>query len=132
MSRQASFFWKASFLIRPAIILIDILNDFVTGKLEIKRAKKIIPTLQRLVTAAHLNNVPIIYSNDAHFPQDIEVTRKWGEHAIKGTQGAQVIPELTPDPNKDYKVEKRTYSGFYGTGLDELLRSLYKDEGAKT
>ncbi|MGD6809161.1 MAG: cysteine hydrolase family protein [Candidatus Bathyarchaeia archaeon] len=119
-------------MIRPAIILIDILNDFVTGKLEIKRAKKIIPTLQRLVTAAHLNNVPIIYSNDAHFPQDIEVTRKWGEHAIKGTQGAQVIPELTPDPNKDYIVEKRTYSGFYGTGLDELLRSLYKDEGAKT
>ncbi|XHH09029.1 MAG: cysteine hydrolase family protein [Candidatus Bathyarchaeia archaeon] len=119
-------------MIRPAIVLIDMLNDFVTGKLEIKRAKNIIPALQRLIVAAHLNNVPVIYSNDAHYPQDIEVTRKWGEHAIKGTQGAKVIPELTPDPNKDYIVEKRTYSGFYETGLDGVLRSLYNEEGART
>ncbi len=119
-------------MIRPAIILVDMLNDFVTGKLEIKRAKHIIPALQRLVVAAHLNNVPIIYSNDAHYPQDIEVTRKWGQHAIKGTQGAEVIPELTPDSNKDYIVEKRTYSGFYETDLDSVLRGLYKEEGAKT
>lgn len=119
-------------MIRPAIILVDMLNDFVTGKLEIKRAQNIIAPLQRLVVAAHKNNVPVIYSNDAHFPQDIEVTRKWGQHAIKGTHGAEVIPELSPDPNKDYTVEKRTYSGFYETGLDSLLRSLYKDEGART
>jgi nicotinamidase-related amidase len=108
------------------------LNDFVTGKLEIKRAKTIIPNLQRLVVAAHINNVPVIYSNDAHFPQDVEVTRKWGQHAIKGTPGAEVISELAPDPNKDYIVEKRTYSGFYETGLDSVLRGLYKDEGART
>ena len=107
-------------------------NDFVTGKLEIKRAQNIIPPLQRLVMAARKNNVPVIYSNDAHYPQDIEVTRKWGQHAIKGTNGAEVIPELSPDPNKDYIVEKRTYSGFYETGLDSLLRSLYKDEGVRT
>jgi nicotinamidase-related amidase len=61
----------------------------------------------------------------------VEVTRKWGNHAIKGTQGAQVIPELEP-AKEDYVVEKRTYSGFYETGLDSLLRSLYTGEGAKT
>jgi nicotinamidase-related amidase len=119
-------------VIRPAIILVDMLNDFVTGKLGIKRAQNIIPPLQRLVVAARKNDVPIIYSNDAHFPQDVEVTRKWGQHAIKGTHGAEVIPELAPDQSKDYIVDKRTYSGFYETGLDSLLRSLYKDEGART
>jgi nicotinamidase-related amidase len=117
---------------KPAIILVDMLNDFVTGALEVKRAKNIIPPLQRLVTAARKNDVPVIYSNDAHYPQDVEVTRKWGNHAIKGTLGAQVIPELEPDKTKDYIVEKRTYSGFYETGLDPLLRSLYKGEGVKT
>jgi len=117
---------------RPAIILVDMLNDFVTGKLGIKQAKTIIAPLQRLVTAARMNDVPVIYSNDAHYPQDIEVTRKWGNHAIKGTPGAQVIPELEPDQAIDYVVEKRTYSGFYETGLDSLLRSLYEGEGAKT
>jgi nicotinamidase-related amidase len=115
----------------PAVILVDMLNDFVTGKLEAKRAQRIIPNLNRLVETARENKVPVIYSNDAHYPQDVEVTRKWGNHAIKGTKGAEVIPELNPT-EKDYIVEKRTYSGFYETGLDPLLRSLYKGEGAKT
>jgi nicotinamidase-related amidase len=55
-----------------------------------------------------------------------------GGHAIKGTPGAQVIADLKPEDAKDYIVEKRTYSGFYETGLDPLLRSLYKGEGVKT
>lgn len=70
-----------------AIIIIDILNDFVTGALEVKRAKRVIPNLQRLVEAARKSNVPVIYSNDAHYPQDVEVTRKWGKHAIKRHEG---------------------------------------------
>ena len=95
-------------------------------------AKAVIAPLQRLVTAARLNSIPVIYCSDAHYPQDVEVTRKWGSHAIKGTVGAQVIAELEPDKTKDYVVEKRTYSGFFETGLDPLLRSLYKGEGVKT
>jgi nicotinamidase-related amidase len=122
---------KVAFLGNKAIIIIDMLNDFVSGALEVKRAKRIIPNLQRLVEAARKSNVPVIYSNDAHYPQDVEVTRKWGKHAIKGTKGAEVIPELKP-AEKDYVVEKRTYSGFYETGLDPLLRSLYNGEGVKT
>ena len=114
-----------------AVIIIDMLNDFVTGKLEAKRAIHIIPNIKRLVEAARKNKVPVIYSNDAHYPQDIEVTRKWGKHAIKGTKGAEVIPELQP-AKTDYIVEKRTYSGFYETGLDPLLRDLYKGNGVKT
>jgi nicotinamidase-related amidase len=126
------FLEKVFVLDKQVIILVDMLNDFVTGKLEIKHAKAIIPPLQRLVVAARKNNVPVIYSNDAHYPQDVEITRKWGDHAIKGTLGAQVIAELKPEEGKDYIVEKRTYSGFYETGLDPLLRSLYKGEGVKT
>jgi nicotinamidase-related amidase len=116
----------------PAIILVDVQNDFFSGPLKIKRVIGITEPLQRLVVAARKSNVPVIYSIDAHYPQDVEVVRKWGSHAIKGTQGAQVISELKPEEGKDYIVEKRTYSGFYETGLDPLLRSLYKGEGVKT
>jgi nicotinamidase-related amidase len=114
-----------------AVIIIDLLNDFVTGNLKTDRAKRVIPKLKKLIQAARKHNVPIIYSNDAHYPQDVEVVAKWGKHAIKGTKGAEVIPELKPTA-KDYIVEKRTYSGFYETGLDPLLRSLYRGEGVKT
>jgi len=116
---------------KAAVIIIDMLNDFVTGSLECKRAEPIIPKLKTLIEAARKHSVPVIYSNDAHYPEDTEVVRKWGEHALKGTRGADVIPELEPAP-KDYIVEKRTYSGFYETGLDPLLRSLYKGEGVRT
>jgi nicotinamidase-related amidase len=117
---------------RPAVIIVDMLNDFVTGPLEIKRVKVVIAPLQRLLTAARLNDVPVIYSNDAHFPQDVEVSRKWGKHAIKGTHGAEVIVELQPESSKDYVVDKHTYSGFFETRLDSVLRNLYDGEGAKT
>jgi nicotinamidase-related amidase len=124
---------EAKFLIvKPAVILVDVQNDFFTGHLKIKRAHKIIEPLKRLVIAARLNGVPAIYSIDAHYPQDVEVVEKWGVHAIKGSEGAKVIPELAPVDAKDYVVEKRTYSGFYETGLDPLLRSLYGGEGVRT
>jgi nicotinamidase-related amidase len=114
-----------------AVIIIDMLNDFVTENLKCERAECIIPNLKKLIEAARKRNIPVIYSNDAHFPEDAEVIQKWGKHAIKGTKGAEIIPQLKPT-EKDYIVEKRTYSGFYETGLDSLLRSLYRGEGVKT
>jgi nicotinamidase-related amidase len=114
-----------------AVIVLDMLNDFVTGSLKCERAQHIIPILKKLIAAARKGNVPVIFSNDAHLPVDEEVVERWGKHALKGTKGADVIPELQPQ-KKDYIVEKRTYSGFHETGLDTLLRSLYHGEGVKT
>jgi len=116
---------------RMAVIVLDMLNDFVTGELKTKRASRIIQPVQKLIQAARAHGVPVIYSNDAHFSNDFEVTERWGRHAIKGTPGAEVIPELAPSEN-DFVLEKRVYSGFYETGLDELLRSLYKGLGVET
>lgn len=116
---------------RPAIIVIDMLNDFVTGNLRAERAGRIIQPLRRLVDIAREREIPVIYSNDAHYQEDPEVIHKWGAHAIKGSPGAEVIPELEPK-EQDFVVEKRTYSGFYETGLEPLLRSLYNGEGVRT
>ena len=108
-----------------ALIVIDMLNDFVTGKLKTERDKHIIPNIKRLTRAARDADVPVIYSNDAHLPVDSELD-KWGGHAMKGTAGAEVIPQLKPSES-DYVLEKRTYSGFFETGLDLLLREMDVD-----
>jgi len=108
-----------------AIIVMDMLNDFVSGDLRCDRASNIIPTLQRLLAGAREAGVPIVFANDAHLPVDVEIA-VWGAHAMAGTEGAQVIPELEPQA-LDYQVPKRTYSGFHGTGLDSLLRGLHVD-----
>lgn len=105
-----------------AVLVIDMLNDFVRGKLRCERADHIIPNLQKLLVEARNKGVHVVYSSDAHLKEDSEL-RVWGEHAMKGTKGAEVIPELRPEPT-DYLFEKRTYSAFFETGLDQLLRSL--------
>jgi len=108
-----------------AVLVIDMVNDFVTGALECERARRIIPPVKTLLDEARAAGVPVIYVSDAHLAPDVEVGL-WGEHAMKGTEGAEIIPELPPGPS-DFVLEKRTYSAFYDTGLDQLLRSLTID-----
>ncbi|MDP2886299.1 MAG: isochorismatase family cysteine hydrolase [Ignavibacteria bacterium] len=105
-----------------AVLVIDMVNDFVTGKLRCERADRIIPNLTKFLAEARKQGVPVIYAGDAHLKEDFEL-RVWGEHAMKGSEGAEVIPELKPE-HSDYLVEKRTYSAFFETGLDQLLRGL--------
>jgi nicotinamidase-related amidase len=107
--------------------VIDMLNDFVTGSLKNPRAEKIIPTIQELVTVARADRTGwlVVYANDAHLPQDFEL-RVWGEHAMAGTPGANVIPELAPAEG-DFVLPKRTYSSFHETGLDDLCRQFDVD-----
>lgn len=105
---------------KKAIVIIDMLNDFVTGGLKCDRAQRIIPNIKKLIDAAHAANVPVVFSNDAHRPEGDREFEIWGPHAIAGTPGAQVIPELKPTP-QDYEVPKRRYSGFEGTDLNMYL-----------
>ena len=80
----------------PAIILVDVQNDFFMGSLKAKRVVNLLEPLQRLVVAARKNQVPVIYSIDAHYPKDEEVVRKWGIHTIKGTKAQKLSPSLNP------------------------------------
>jgi nicotinamidase-related amidase len=108
-----------------ALIVDDILNEFVYGKLKSEKAKNIIPATRKLIDAARRAKVPVIYACDAHLPSDPEI-KLWGKHAMRGTSGASVVPELKPTKN-DYVFEKRVYSSFHETGLDLLLRDLHVD-----
>lgn len=110
-----------------AVIVVDMLNDFVTGALKCDRAQAIVPNLVKLLDGARKAHVPVFFSNDAHLPEIDHEFKVWGPHAIKGTKGAEVIPELKLDESIDYVVPKRRYSGFHGTDLDETLKELGVD-----
>jgi nicotinamidase-related amidase len=58
---------------KQAILVIDMLNDFVTGKLACKNALSIIKPIQKLILTARQKSVPIIYVNDAHTNKDHEL-----------------------------------------------------------
>jgi Amidases related to nicotinamidase len=115
---------------RYAILVIDMLNDFINGKLRLEGVEDIVQNIQKLLSSARQRNIPVIYCNDAHDIKDREL-KIWGEHAIKGTSGAQVIKQLKPI-SKDYVIAKNTYSAFFNTMLKELLQSFYKGRGANS
>lgn len=106
-----------------AILVVDMLNDFVTGALKCDRGLAIVPNVARLLRGARGAGVPVIFCNDAHLKGIDHELKLWGDHAIAGTPGAEVIPELELC-DSDYVVPKRRYSGFFHTDLDLLLQEL--------
>ena len=62
---------------------------------------------------------PVIYLTDDHLPGDTEF-QVFPPHAIHGTKGATIIPELAPAAG-DVVIKKRRYSGFFETDLDLTL-----------
>lgn len=111
---------------KEAILVVDMLNDFVTGALKCDRGLAIVPKTAELLDGARKADVPVIFCNDAHLKGVDHELKLWGDHAIAGTKGAEVIPELNLC-DKDYVVPKRRYSGFFHTDLDLLLHELGVD-----
>lgn len=112
--------------LKIAIIVVDIINDFVTGVLGSKRAGRIIPRVKRLLDYARKNKVPVIYTCDTHLPNLDREFEVWHPHAMRGTKGSEVVDELKPQKS-DFIISKRRYNSFFGTDLDMLLRELKVD-----
>lgn len=109
-----------------ALLVIDMINDFVTGKFENERAEEIIPNIKRLSGAARSSDIPLIFVCDNHEEGDSEFS-VWDRHAVVGTEGSEMVPGLEVSEN-DYKLEKSKYSAFFDTELDSLLDDLDVDK----
>jgi nicotinamidase-related amidase len=105
-----------------ALIVVDMQVDFVSpkGRLFVPEAPKTIPAIRSLIAKARKVRIPVIFTQDWHRADDPEFSI-WPAHAVEGTRGAQVVPELKPMA-KDYSIRKRTYDAFFSTDLDLLLR----------
>ncbi len=112
-----------------AVVVIDMANDFVypggtiadAGGAEYQvRAQAIIPGLGRLLTAARRAGVTVIYTTDAHTPQDDEL-KKWPPHAMAGTPQAEIVAGLRP-ATRDLVLPKRTYSPFVNPDFEQVLK----------
>jgi len=115
--------------VKRMLLIVDMLNDFIDPKGVLfcgKSSREIIPVIKDLVEECKSKGDSVIYLADAHEKDDREFDR-FPPHAVKGTWGAQVVPELAPD-EEDLVIEKKRFSGFYGTELDGVLKDLAPDE----
>jgi nicotinamidase-related amidase len=115
--RQGSHPLRKEREMSTALVIVDMLRDFVHGRLANAAARPIIERIGELAEAARgREDWIVVYGNDAHRPGDVEL-RLFGEHAMAGTPGAEVVDQLAP-AGGDIVVPKRYYSAFTQTDLE--------------
>lgn len=111
----------------PAVIIVDMLEDNLgrerTGKRE---EEKIIKPAAAFLKECRNLSIPVIFACDSFLPDDFIFQGRMKPHAIRGTTGTRPIPDLDPQPS-DIILDKRRFSAFFKTDLDQTLRTMHVD-----
>ncbi len=119
-----------------ALIVVDVQNDFChedgalakLGK-SVGKTRSILPNIETLISYAKMVSVPVLFVVTHHDP--VTDSPAWTSRqmynknqiiCLTGSWGAESY--LLDRKDADYMVIKNRYSGFYGTNLDLILRSL--------
>jgi nicotinamidase-related amidase len=94
-----------------------------TGKRE---EEKIIKPVASFLKECRNMSIPVIFACDSFLQDDFIFKGRMKPHAIRGTTGTRPIPDLNPQPS-DIILEKRRFSAFFKTDLDQTLRTLHVD-----
>lgn len=112
---------------KKAILVIDMLNGFCrAGELASPRLDSITDRLREHLTREQAAGADLIFLADTHAPDDPELAM-FPPHCIEGSGEEEIVPELADLAARGHVVRKTTFSGFYGTGLEELLERLAPD-----
>ncbi len=114
---------------KRALLVIDMLRDFLEkdGSLFCgEKARRIIPFVVDQINSFYQTGEPVIFIRDSHDRRDKEFSL-FPPHCVKGTRGAEIIPEL-PVKKGAIMVPKTRYSAFYGTKLAAILKRMGVEE----
>jgi nicotinamidase-related amidase len=134
---------------RPALIVVDVQNDFVhpdgktgRGGHDMAPLLEAVDAINGLITAARKGRVPIVYVRVTHSPavDNPAYRARYADRGMTiddllcadGTWGAEIYPELIPPQPSDLVVTKHAYDGFAVPDLAEHLRSLGVDTAVVT
>lgn len=108
---------------RAALLVVDMQRDHLTPgcPLEVPRAREIVPAMKARLERARRDGEAVIYVVDHHDPGDPELDA-WPSHNT-GAPLDDIWPELAPT-GSDTIVTHRSYSGFFESRLDDVLRSI--------
>ena len=105
-------------------IVVDVLNGFCKdGNLASPRCDAAIPAIQRVIEQRKAAGDQLIFLADTHDPDDREF-EIFPVHCVRGTEEAEVVPELQPLLKEGILLRKRRYSGFFETDLEQRLKKM--------
>jgi nicotinamidase-related amidase len=113
----------------PALIVIDMLNDFLQAWAPASR-QRLVDSTNVLIGILRDHDRPVVWVRQEFEPDlrdafaEMRATGK--RITIKETPGCQIVSDLAAAPSDTIIVKKR-YSAFYGTTLDQVLADLRPD-----
>ncbi len=107
---------------RTAVLVIDVLNDFVEseGAMYLPGGEELMQPVNALTAAARTAGAEVVFLN-ARYQEGDRLFDKRTPHCLAGTTGAE-LPEEIVVKDPDHIIHKRRYSGFFATDLDLWLR----------
>lgn len=112
---------------RPVIVIVDMLDDNYNGQNRGDREEdKIVPLVRDFLVKCRELSLPIIFACDSFLKNDFIFKGRMKPHAIRGTTGTKPLSDLNPAEN-DIILDKRRFSAFFKTDLDQTLRTLGVD-----
>lgn len=112
---------------KPAIIIVDMLEGNYTKPLTgEKEEEKIVPVVRDFLKTARGLDIPVIFACDSFLEKDFIFGGRMKPHAIRGTEGTKPLSELEPQAS-DIILDKRRFSAFFKTDLDQTLRTMQID-----
>lgn len=137
-------------LAKTAVVVVDMQNAFMSpgglfdkSDLPIAGAQAVVEPARRLLAGARRAGLPLVYvkmsynadmsnaggpdSPNWHKETGMVLMRRhpedWGRYITEGTWDEQIVDELAPAAGEPV-VRKQRYSGFAGTSLDHVLKTL--------
>lgn len=106
---------------RPSVIVVDMIIGNLTK--DDGEETKILEPLRVFLDEARKLKIPVVFACDSFLEDDFIFKGRMERHAIRGTDGVKPHPHLGPLPT-DIVLEKRRFSAFFKTDLDQTLRTL--------
>jgi nicotinamidase-related amidase len=112
---------------KPALLIIDMLNDSFISEQLIDQRTKLCNSINRLLSFARARQFHIIWVRQ-EFKADLsdaflEMRDENINMYIEGTPGSKILEELQRS-EEDHEIIKKRYSAFFETELDNLLTTL--------
>ncbi len=100
-----------------AIVSIDLIEEFINGRLGRPKYRKVVKSTKRLIEGSGKKAILV---QDSHSINDPEI-RVWGLHAMEGTPSSETVEELR---GMGPVIKKHNYDAFFETGLDGMLKEM--------
>lgn len=112
---------------KPAVIIVDMLEgNYSEKRTGEKEEEKIIPLVRDFLRVCRRLSIPVIFACDSFLENDFIFRGRMKPHAIRGTKGTKPLAELEPQEG-DIILDKRRFSAFFKTDLDQTLRTMGVD-----